>query len=129
MYVVSYCIIVAFHPELNIPRLVIFRSYNQNPNELTSLTHFQALEYNFLSNSKNFNRTTLKQIENVAFSVQNKEKNTVLAEMFNIKLKFTVDCLKFWFQENHQILEIVIEYKSNFKQKKSFTRINLMLSL
>ena len=26
MFVVSYCMIVAFHPELKIPRLVIFRS-------------------------------------------------------------------------------------------------------
>ena len=44
---VSYCIIAAFHPELNIPRLVIYKSYGQNPNELFSLTHFQALEYSF----------------------------------------------------------------------------------
>ena len=117
MYVVSYCIIAAFHPELNIPRLVIYRSYDQNPNELTSLTHFQALEYNFFNNSKNFNTTTLKQLENAAFSVLNKEKNTALAEMFNIELKFTVDCLKFWFQENHQILEIDVDSKSNFKQE------------
>ena len=29
MYVVSYCMIVAFHPERKIPRLVVFRSYDQ----------------------------------------------------------------------------------------------------
>ena len=40
MYVVSYCIVIAFHPDLNIPRLVIFRSYDQTPDKLTSLTHF-----------------------------------------------------------------------------------------
>ena len=44
---VSYCIIAAFHLELNIPRLVIYRSYGQNPNELFSLTHFQALKHSF----------------------------------------------------------------------------------
>ena len=47
MYVVSYCMVVAFHPDLKIPRLVIFRSYDQNPNALISLTHFQVLEYDF----------------------------------------------------------------------------------
>ena len=40
MYVVSYCMILAFHPEHTITRLVIFRSYDQNPNPLISLTHF-----------------------------------------------------------------------------------------
>ena len=40
MYVVSYCMILAFHPELTITRLVIFRTYDQNPNPLISLTHF-----------------------------------------------------------------------------------------
>ena len=48
MYVVSYCIIVPFHPDLKIPRLIISRSYDQNQNELTSLSHFEALENNFL---------------------------------------------------------------------------------
>ena len=99
MYVVSYCMIVAFHPELKIPRLVIFRSYDQSPNALISLTHFQTLQYDFFDNPKNFNKTTLKQLEEAAFSVQNREKNTALAEMFSIELKFIVDCLKFWFEK------------------------------
>ena len=74
MFVVSYCMIVAFHPELKIPRLVIFRSYDQNPNALVSLTHFQALQYDFFSDPENYNTTTLKQLEDAAFSVQNREK-------------------------------------------------------
>ena len=91
--------IVAFHPELKIPRLVIFRSYDQNPNPLISLTHFPTLQYDFFDDPKNFNKTTLKQLEEAAFSVQNREKNTALAEMFSVELKFTVDCLKFWFEK------------------------------
>ena len=34
--------------------------------------HFQVLEYDFFS-TENFNKTTWKQLENAAFSVQNKE--------------------------------------------------------
>ena len=103
MYVVSNCMVVTFHPELKIPRLVRFRSYDQNPNALISLTHFQALQYDFLDDPENVNKTTLKQLEDAAFLVQNREKNTTLAEIFRIELKFTVDCLKFWFKKNHKI--------------------------
>ena len=37
---------------------------------------------------------TLKQLQDVAYSVFNKEKNTSLAKMFNVELKFTVDSIK-----------------------------------
>ena len=55
--------VVAFHPDLKIPRLVIFRRYYQNQNALTSLSHFQALELNIFQDSESFNKTTLKQFE------------------------------------------------------------------
>ena len=41
MFVISYFIIAAFHPELNIPRIVIYRSYDQHPDALKSPAHFQ----------------------------------------------------------------------------------------
>ena len=47
MYIVSYCIIIAFHPDLNLPRMVIYQSYDQSKSQLMSSTHFQAVEYNF----------------------------------------------------------------------------------
>ena len=102
MYVVSYCMVIAFHPELKIPRLVMFRSFDQTQQELTSLTHFQVLEYNFIDDRENYNKVTLKQLQDAAFSVHNREKNTALPEMFSIELKFTVDCLKFWFTKKHK---------------------------
>ena len=122
MYLVGYCMIVAFHPELKIPRLVIFRSYDQNANVLISLTHFQALQYDFFDDPKNFNKTTLKQLEDAAFSVQNREKNTALAEMFSIELNFTIDCLKFWLKKNYKILEIDIDFKTEFKESNPITK-------
>ena len=117
MYVVSYCMVVAFHPDLNIPRLVTFRSYDQSQNALTSLSHFQALELNFFEDPENFNKTNLKQLEAAAFSVQNREKNTALSEMFSIKLKFATNCLKSWFSKKHKVLDLKIELKTEFIQK------------
>ena len=42
----------------------------------------------------------LNEIQNATLAVKIKKDNTALAEMFSIELKFTVDCLKFWFQRN-----------------------------
>ena len=53
------------------------------------------------------------------------KKNIALTEMFNNELKFTVDCLKFWFQENQQILDIDIDSKLNFKQENALTESTL----
>ena len=74
MYVVSYCLVIAFHPNLNFPRLCIYRSYDQSQKQLTSLSHFEAVEYKFFANKQNYNMTTYKQLQDAAFSVQNREK-------------------------------------------------------
>ena len=95
--VVSYCMITEFHPSIKLPRISIFRSFDQNKNDLESISHFQVIEYEFFNTEKEyFNRTTLKQLQQAAYSVSQKEKNTSLAEMFNIELKFTVDYQKFF---------------------------------
>ena len=62
VYVISYCIVIAFHPDLKLARLIIYRSYEQSTEKLTSLSHFEAIEYNFFVNKKNYNVTTLKQL-------------------------------------------------------------------
>ena len=99
--------IIAFHPELKLPRLVIYRSYNQNKNEISSLSHFQIL-------ITKIKKVTLNQLENSSFSVQNKDNCNALVEMFNIELKFTVDCLKFWFK-HQKVLKLDEETKMNFR--------------
>ena len=40
------------------------------------------------------------------WQTKTKKDNSALAEMFSIKLKFTVDCLKFWFQRNLKQIEL-----------------------
>ena len=34
MYVVSYCMVIAFHPDLNLLRLYIYRGYDQNREQI-----------------------------------------------------------------------------------------------
>ena len=106
--------IIAFHPSIKLLRISIFRSFDQNENDLQSISHFQVIEHDFFNTEKEyFNRITLKQLQQAAYSVSQKEKSTSLAEMFNIKLKFTVDCIKNWFSSNLKSRELDLDEKRN----------------
>ena len=102
--------IVAFHPELNIPRICIYRSYDQPADKLTSLSLFETLRYSFFSDKDFYNNVILKQLEDAAFKVQNREENTTLTEMFSVELKFTVDCLKNCFDKMHKMINLELKY-------------------
>ena len=117
MYVVSYCMIIAFHPDLNILRLYSYRSYDQSDEDLTSLHHFDAVQRNFLNFCENLNLKTQKQLQNATLAVKNKKDSSALAEMFSIELKFTVDCHKFWFKRSIKQIELDENVKDDFFQK------------
>ena len=113
MNVVSYCIVVVFHPDLKIPRMVIYRSFDQSLAEVESLQHFIDLKQDFLSCGYH-NLKTLKQLGDCALSVFNKSRNTALAEMFNVELKFVCDSLKTWFLTEIKSVEIDEKFKDDF---------------
>ena len=48
MFVISYCQIYAFHPDLKLNKIVIFRSFQQNAEEIYSLDHFLKNMLDFL---------------------------------------------------------------------------------
>ena len=98
---------------------MIFRSFDQNENDLYSLAHFNVIDFDFFNQNKRyFNFTTLRQLKTVASNVLQKESNTALAEMFNIELKFTVDAIKKWFSDNKKSRELDFDDKALFKKKK-----------
>ena len=54
--------IIAFHQSINLPRIVIFRSFDQNENELYSLSHFNIIDFDFFNQEKGYyNFTTLRE--------------------------------------------------------------------
>ena len=59
------------------------------------------------------------QLQNAALAVENRKENTALAEMFSMELKFTVDCLKFWFEQNRKVLEITEQQQHQFTQNNA----------
>ena len=60
MYVVSYSIVVAFHPDLSLPRINTFRSYDQSFSSLMSPAHFYVQDFNFFDDYEICNKNTLK---------------------------------------------------------------------
>ena len=44
MYALSYCLIVAFHAHLNMPRIVIYRAYDQSLLEIRSLAYLEEVK-------------------------------------------------------------------------------------
>ena len=66
--------IIAFHPDLNIPRLYIYQSYDQSDEDFTSLHHSDVVQRNFFNFSENFNLKTLKKLQNATLAVKNKKR-------------------------------------------------------
>ena len=61
MYVVSYCQIYTFDPGLNLDKVVIFRSFQENAEEIYDLSHLKKDYVPF------FNKTTFFQLKKCCF--------------------------------------------------------------
>ena len=114
MFVISFCQIYAFHPSLNLDKIVIFRSFQQKADKIYSLDHFRNEHIPF------FNRVTFKQLKDATTSVLAREKSTSLSELLSVELNFTIDTLNKWFKSvfKSKFLEI------NEIQKQIFAKEN-----
>ena len=91
MFIVSYCEIYTIHPSLNLEKLVIVRSFQQNAEEIYHLSHFKREHNEF------FDRTTFYQLKDTATAVLTHKKLTSLAKLFSLELKLAIDTLSNWF--------------------------------
>ena len=91
MFVISYCQIYAFHPDLKLNEMVIFRSFQQNAEEIYSLDQISQEHVRF------FDVVTFIQMKDAATNVLIKQKSTSLSELFSVELKFTIETLTKWF--------------------------------
>ena len=85
--------ILAFHPNLDIERIVIFHSFQQKQDRLFVLSHFKNQMLQFVD------PITLNQLKDTCLKVCNKENSFALSEMFSIELKFTIGLLIKWFYQ------------------------------
>ena len=61
-HVVPYCQIYAFHPSLNLKKIVIFRSFQQSADEIYSRNHFNQEHVAFLIKQHFFSLKRLLQL-------------------------------------------------------------------
>ena len=97
--------IVAFHAELKMLPLVIYRAGDQSLPELHSLHYLNQVKRDCLSHQYH-NFKTKQQFEDCALATFNKQKNTVLLELLSVELKFVCDALKRWFSAEVKHLEV-----------------------
>ena len=76
MFVVSYVIIFAFHPELDIDRVIIDRSFGHSRERLTSLNFLTREQLQF-KDSK-----TLLQLRDCALAVVEKKTKSLFLKRF-----------------------------------------------
>ena len=87
MFVVSYCQIYLFHPDLNLDKIVIFRSFQEKAEEIYDLRHFRHEHVPY------FDKITFYQLKDAATAILAPKKSTSLAELFPVELKFIIDIL------------------------------------
>ena len=76
MNAVSYVIIFAFHPELNMKRIIIERSFGHSVEKLTTIDYLTAEQLKYKDT------TTLKQLRDCTFSVANKKIKLLFLKCF-----------------------------------------------
>ena len=89
---VSYVLIVAFHPHLNIRTIVVQRSYSHSLKQLTTIDYLSE------DQMKHIDVKLVKQLNDVAQEVSKKKKKkckNALGQMFSIKTAFV--------KKNHKI--------------------------
>ena len=108
MFTVSYAIVFAWHPDLNLERVIIEKSFGHNLNELTSFNYLTAEQ-------QMINRRTLLQLRDAAIDVSKRKSKIAISLMFNVELKFASDILLKWFNA---------KIKSKHLEIDSFAKIN-----
>ena len=103
MFVVSYVMIVAFNPELNLERIIIQRSFAHSIDQLTSLNYFTREQITFIDQS------LIKMLKDMAFEVAKRRCKNSIGQMFSIESALVKKTLLKWF---------------NQKFKRQFNKIN-----
>ena len=93
MFVVSYVMIVAFHPKLKLNRIVIQRSYARSLEQLTSLNYFSQEQINVLDG------TLIKILKPIAFDFGKRGCKNTIRQMFYIESALVKKTLLKWFNK------------------------------
>ena len=91
MYPISYCLIFAFHPKLDIERIVVVRSFQHTLEELSDISYLKPEMIDEVD------QVTTNQLKVCVSKVFNKKEKFLFSKMFSYELKFASYCIKKWF--------------------------------
>ena len=109
MIAVSYVIIFAFQPDLNLNRIIIERSFGHSQARLLSLNYLSSEQLKYAD------VTQIKQLRDCALSVAAARNNLSVSEMFSTEIKFASECLLNWFNAKFKKENLQL---SNERKKK-----------
>ena len=79
MFIVSYVIIVAFHPALILDRIIIYRSFAHSMKQLTTLDYFSREQITFIEPH------LINMLKEMAFEVSKRKCKNNVRQMFSIE--------------------------------------------
>ena len=93
MFVMSYVIVVAFHPHFKFDRVLVQRSVCHPKEELTSINYLTREQFAFKTPE------LIKQLYDKALHVSKRTAKNALGVMFGIELSFVKSTLLAWFNK------------------------------
>ena len=124
MFAVSYVIIFTFHPELEIDKVIIERSFGHSEYTLTSLNYLTVDQLNFKNNK------TLLQLRDCALNVARKKSKLAIAKSQNVHYRIEI-CRKFllkWFNEKYKSKNLELSNEKKKENLVNFLSIGKMVA-
>ena len=96
MFVVSYVLIVAFHPALKLNRIIKQRSYAHSLEQLTSLNYFSEDQMKFIDVQ------IIRQLKHISIDVSKRKCKSTMGQMFCIESALVKETLLDWFNKKYR---------------------------
>ena len=93
MFLASYVMIVAFHPNLDLDRIIIQRSFAHFIEQLTTLDYFTREQLSFVDSS------LTKVLKDMAFEVAKRKCKNSVGKMFSTESELVKKTLLKWFNQ------------------------------
>ena len=105
MFVISYTLIFAFHPKLNLNRVIVQRSFGH------SLLKLATVDYLTKDQLKFVDKDLINQLTNCAINVSERQCKNAVGQIFAVKLKFGSNCFLKWLNRKFKIRNMEIDHK------------------
>ena len=113
MFVVSYVMIVAFHPDLKLDKIIIQRSYVHAIEQLTSLEYFSQDQI------KCINKDLAIQLKDIAFEVSKRKCKKTMGQMFCAECALVKKTLLEWFNRKPKSQYLQISPFDKFRYERN----------